>query len=163
MTFFLANVSGTLPFWHSIWYLRRFFVGRGPAGITLIQRLLSGSGGYNCDLELVVEVRRRKDAGRGGGGRPADMKSWWLVKQGQTCCFWSCRGRARCPMTLAWNWIDLLSVGLSLSSKLGALPYFSKKTNTLIFNYRILQIVTVDLRYQLLTYRIKSFTAAAPT
>ena len=30
----------------------------GPAGITLIQRLLFGSGGEHCDLELAVEVRR---------------------------------------------------------------------------------------------------------
>ena len=30
-------------------------------GITLIQRLLFGSGGDNCDLELAVEVWRRKE------------------------------------------------------------------------------------------------------
>ena len=32
-----------------------------PAGITLMQGLLFGSGGEHCDLELAVEVRRRKE------------------------------------------------------------------------------------------------------
>ena len=35
----------------------------------LIQRLLLGSGGECCDLELAVEVRRRKEEGRKEGGR----------------------------------------------------------------------------------------------
>ena len=34
--------------------------GGGPAGNTLIQRLLSGSGGEHCDSELAVEVSKRK-------------------------------------------------------------------------------------------------------
>ena len=74
-------------FWHSIWYIfgdslwlrssgehfdpelavevRRGTLwsgacGGGPAGITLIRRLLFGSGGEhcNCDLEIAAEVRR---------------------------------------------------------------------------------------------------------
>ena len=61
-------------------YRRRFFVvearrgtlwsgarGGGPAGNTLIWRLLFGSGGEHCDRELAVEVRRRKE--EEGGGR----------------------------------------------------------------------------------------------
>ena len=31
----------------------------GPAGMTLIQKLLFGSGGDHCEQELVVEVQRR--------------------------------------------------------------------------------------------------------
>ena len=44
--------------------------GRGPAGVTFIQRLLFGSGGDHCDLALAVEVRRRRRR-----RRPADIKS----------------------------------------------------------------------------------------
>ena len=50
----------------------------GPAGITLIQRLLFGSGGEHCDLELAAgeEGGRRKDeeGGPAGLGGPADKK-----------------------------------------------------------------------------------------
>ena len=174
----LANIYHDIIWYYDILSGKRIWHTSFLAFYLISSEILcwSRSGGDHFDPEVAVRVWRvplwsracswgpaEEGRGRGGGGRPADMKSWWLVKKGQTCCFWSCRGRARCPMTLAWNWIDLLSVGLSLSSKLGTLPYFSKKTNTLIFNCRILQIVTVDLRYQLLTYRIKSFTAAAPT
>ena len=52
--------------------------GGGPAGITLIQRLLFGSGGEHCDLELAAgeEGGRRKDeeGGPAGLGGPADKK-----------------------------------------------------------------------------------------
>jgi hypothetical protein len=44
----------------------------------LIQRLLSGSGGEHCDLELAVEVRRGvEEEGRKkeGGCGQADIKS----------------------------------------------------------------------------------------
>ena len=54
--------------------------GGGPAGNTLIQRLLLRSGGEHCDLELAVEVRRGAEEGGGrrkeeGGGGQADIKS----------------------------------------------------------------------------------------
>ena len=45
------------------------------AGNTLIQRLLFGPGGDHCNLELAVEVRRRKEGGRGRQARQADIKS----------------------------------------------------------------------------------------
>jgi hypothetical protein len=35
----------------------------GPAGITLIQRLLFGSGGEHCDLEL-AEEKETEEAGQ---------------------------------------------------------------------------------------------------
>jgi len=43
----------------------------------LIQRLLLGSGGEHCDLELAVEVRRGAEEGgrRKEGGGQADIKS----------------------------------------------------------------------------------------
>ena len=65
-------------FWHSIWYifgdslwlrsggehsdpeLWSGACGGGPAGNTLILRLLFGSSWDHCDLELAVEVRRRR-------------------------------------------------------------------------------------------------------
>ena len=57
--------------------------GRGPAGITLIQRLLSGSGRDHCDHELAVEVRR------------GPLWSWacWVrhcdqERRGLLCCSW---------------------------------------------------------------------------
>ena len=41
----------------------------GPARITLIQRLLLGSGGEHGDLELAVEVRQKKEEEAGGRRR----------------------------------------------------------------------------------------------
>ena len=43
----------------------------------MIQRLLLGSGGEHCDLELAVEVwrRRRKEEKEKEEGGPADIKS----------------------------------------------------------------------------------------
>ena len=50
--------------------------GGGPPGNTLIQRLLLGSRGEHCALELAVEVRRRaEEGGRKEEGREADIKS----------------------------------------------------------------------------------------
>ena len=76
-------------FWHSIWCILRDSLwlnvrqetlwsgacGGGPAGITLIQGLLFGSGGEHCDLERAV----------GGGGGPADIikkfSAWQVGKK----------------------------------------------------------------------------------
>ena len=47
--------------------VRRETCGGGPAGNTLIQRLLLGSGGEHCDLELAVDVRGGAEERRSGG------------------------------------------------------------------------------------------------
>ena len=87
LTFFsgiLSGICSDILFWHSIWYIFGDSLRLRPSeehsdpelavenrGVTLIQRLLFGSSGEHCDLELAVEVRRRKEV-EGGERRRKD-------------------------------------------------------------------------------------------
>ena len=74
-------------FWHSFWHSIEYLFGDslwGLAGITLIQRLLFGSGGDHCDHELSVEVEEDEAGGWGTAGfstptpaRSPPQKPWW--------------------------------------------------------------------------------------
>ena len=83
LTFYLASIL-TYFLTNILTFFLAFFVvevrqgtlwsgarGWGPMGITLIQRLLFGSGVEHCDLQLSVEVRRESLWSRGCCSGPA--------------------------------------------------------------------------------------------
>ena len=81
--------------------------GQGPAGITLIQRLLFGSGGGHCDLALAVDMR---------SDRALAVRFRWGSLRSGGCSWhalWSCAcGSGLAGNTAIWH-LQLMSGGES--------------------------------------------------